>query len=104
MRSLIVPLNPHVAVAVRSSGVKSVPTLKHFPIENQVGHEPQNIVPLDTALSIFCPLIIPYEVEHYVSIKCTGLIVILTTVCSWNASTSRKYTLLGILFLGNGHI
>ena len=35
-----VPLNPCVMVQARSSGVKSVPTLKDFSSENHAGHDP----------------------------------------------------------------
>ena len=45
MASKYVPLNPCATVQVLSSGVKSAPTLKDFPSENQVGHKPQTCFP-----------------------------------------------------------
>ena len=45
MASKYVPLNPCATVQVLTSGVKSAPTLKDFPSENQVGHKPQTCSP-----------------------------------------------------------
>ena len=66
MVSKYVSLNPCATIQVRSSGVKSVPALEDFPSENHAEHDPKtsNIFPINTALSIFCPLITPYEMKH----------------------------------------